>query len=76
MLFPHFQRPKIQRYYRCYTKDIVFVYISGFIFYGASHAKTDLHNEYIANFMFDSLFEQDYLLNVVIKTFMQKDYLN
>ena len=38
--------------------------------------KTDLHNDYIANFMFGSLFEQDYLLNVIIKEFMRKDDLN
>ena len=76
MLFPHFERPKIQRYYRCYTKDTFFVYISDFIFYGVSHVKTDLHNEYMTNFMFGSLFEQDYLLNVIIKKFMRKDYLN
>ena len=52
-----------------------FCYISDFIFYGVSYSKTDLHNEYMANFMFGSLFEQDYQLNVIIKEFMQNNYL-
>ena len=30
-----------------WKKDTVFVYILGFIFYGASRAKTDLHNKYM-----------------------------
>ena len=51
-------------------------YCFGLHFYRASHARTDLHNEYVANFMFGSLFEYDYLLNVIIKEFMQKDSLN
>ena len=76
MLFPHFYRSQIQRYYGSYTKDTVFVYIFRFIFYGVSHAKTDLHNEYMINFMFGLLFEQDYLLNVIIREFMPKDDLN
>ena len=28
-------------------KRLVFVYILGFIFYGVSRAKTDLHNQYM-----------------------------
>ena len=27
-------------------QETVFVYTPGFIFYGVSHAKTDLHNKY------------------------------
>ena len=38
----------------------------GFIFYGVSHAKTDLHSKYIFNFVFDSLFEQHHLSNLFI----------
>ena len=34
---------------------------------GVFRAKTDLHNKYmIINFVFDSLFEQDHLLNLFI----------
>ena len=29
------------------TKETVFAYILGFLFYGVSHAKTVLHNKYI-----------------------------
>ena len=76
MLFPYFQRSKNQRYYKSQTKDVVFVYIFGFIFYGVSHAKTDLRNKYMIDFMFGSVFEQDCLLNVMIKEFMRKDDLN
>ena len=28
-------------------KEIVFIDIRGLIFYGVSHAKTDLHNKYV-----------------------------
>ena len=47
-----------------------------FINYVISHAKADIHNEYMINFMSGSLFEQDYLLNVISKEFMPKDDLN
>ena len=50
MLFSQFQRSQDQKYYRKSTKEIVFVYIFGFIFYDNSHAKTDLHNIYIRLF--------------------------
>ena len=32
---------------RIEQKETVFVYILGFIFYGFSRAKTDLHNKYM-----------------------------
>ena len=44
MLFSEFQRSKDQKYYKNGIKD---VYILGFIFYGVSHAKTDLRNKYM-----------------------------
>ena len=45
-----------KRYYICN--------ILGFIFYGVSRAKTDLHSKYIFNFVFSSFFEQEHLLNL------------
>ena len=42
-----FTRSKDKRYYKNWTKETVFVYILGFIFYGISRAKTDLHNKYM-----------------------------
>ena len=47
MLFSQFYRSKVQKYYKNWTKETVFVYIIGFTFYGVSHAKTDLHNKYM-----------------------------
>ena len=47
MLFFQFERPNDQKYHKNWTKEIVFVYILVFIFYGVSRAKTDLHNKYI-----------------------------
>ena len=44
-----------QQYYKNWTKETVFVYVLGFIFYGVSRAKTDLYNKYI-NLMFGSFF--------------------
>ena len=44
--FPKFLG-KYQKYHQNWTKETVFVYILGFIFYGVSHAKTDLHNTYV-----------------------------
>ena len=38
---------KDKNYYKYWTKETVFVYILGFIFYGLSRAKTDLHNKYL-----------------------------
>ena len=64
MLFFEFYRSKDQKYYKNWTKETVFVYILGFIFYGVSRAKTDLHNKYMI--VFGSFFEQDYLLNLFI----------
>ena len=66
MLFSQFHRSKDQKYYKNWTKETVFVYILGFIFYGVSRAKTDLHNKYIVNFKFGWFFEQDHLLNLFI----------
>ena len=56
----------IQKYYKIWTKETAFVHILGFIFYGVSRAKTDLHNKYIFNFVFGWFFEQDHLLNLFI----------
>ena len=47
MLFSEFQRLKDKKYYKNLTKETVFVYILGFIFSGASPAKTDLHSKYM-----------------------------
>ena len=47
MLFSEMQRLKDQKYYKNWIKETVFVYILGFIFYGVSRAKTDLHNKYM-----------------------------
>ena len=47
MLFSEFHRSKDQKCYKNLTKYTVFVYILAFIFYGASRAKTDLHNKYM-----------------------------
>ena len=47
MLFSEFLRSKDQKYYENWTKDAVFVYILGFIFYSVSRAKTDLHDKYM-----------------------------
>ena len=38
---------KDQKCYKNWMKETVFVYIIGFIFYGLSHAKTDLHKKYM-----------------------------
>ena len=46
MLFSEFYRSKDQKYYKHWTKETVFVYILGLIFYDVSRAKTDLHNKY------------------------------
>ena len=66
MLFSEFWRSKDQKYLKDWTKKTVLVYILGFIFYGVSRAKTDLHNKYIVNFKFGWFFEQDHLLNLFI----------
>ena len=47
MLFSEFWRSKDQKYLKDWTKETVLVYILGFIFYGVSRAKTDLHNKYM-----------------------------
>ena len=46
MLFSEFWS-KDQKYYKNWTKEIVFVYILGFIFDGVSHAKTVSHTKYM-----------------------------
>ena len=48
------------------NKTDYFFNILGFIFYGVSRVKTDLHSKYICNFVFGSFFEQDHLLNLFI----------
>ena len=45
MLVFEFLKPKDKKYYKNWTKESVFVYVLGFIFYGISRAKTDLHNK-------------------------------
>ena len=57
---------KDQKYYKNWAKETAFVDILGFIFYGVSRAKTDLHNKYIVTFKFGWFFEQDHLLNLFI----------
>ena len=47
MLFSEFYKSKDQKYYKNWTKETAFVYILGFIFYGVSSAKTNLHNKYM-----------------------------
>ena len=47
MLYSEFYRSKDKKYYKNWIKENVLVYILGFIFYGVSHAKTDLHNKYM-----------------------------
>ena len=47
MPFSQFYRSKDQKYYKNRTKDTVFVYILGFIFYDASRTQTDLRNKYM-----------------------------
>ena len=47
MLFSEFYRSRDQKYYKNWTYETVFVYIIGFIFYGVSAAKTDLHNRHM-----------------------------
>ena len=70
MLFSRGQ--KNQKYYKNWTKETVFVYILGFIFYSVSGAKTDLHNKYILNFVFGSFFEQDHLSNLFFRSSYEK----
>ena len=48
------------------NKRDCFCNILGLVFYGVSHAKTDLRIKYIFNFLFGSFFEQDHLLNLFI----------
>ena len=48
------------------NKRDYFCNILGFFFYGVSRTKTDLHSEYIFNFVFGSFSEQDHLLNLFI----------
>ena len=44
---PCYSRSSRDQSIKNYTKVTVFVYILGFIFYGVSRAKTDLHNKYM-----------------------------
>ena len=46
-------------------QETALLYILGFICYGVSHAKTDLHNKWF-NFVFGLFFQQDHLLNLFI----------
>ena len=45
MLFPESQRSKDEKMTK--IEQTVFVYIIGFMFYGVSRTKTDLHNKYM-----------------------------
>ena len=62
----YFLEVKRIKIYEKLNKESAFVYILGFVFYGVSRAKTDVHNEYIFNFVFGSFFEQDHILNLFI----------
>ena len=42
-----FSRKFYKLFKNSWTKEIAFAYIRGFIFYGVSRAKTDLHIKYI-----------------------------
>ena len=74
MLFFKFKRLKDQKYYKNWTIETVFINILGFIFYGVSREIASLHNKYkliytiniLFNFVFDTFFEQDHLLNFFI----------
>ena len=74
MLFSQFLWSKDQDSYKSLTKETIFVYILGFIFYGVSREKT----VYTINiwFKFVLFFEQDHLINLIILEFMRKDDLN
>ena len=41
------KRSKDQKYYKIWTKETVFVYITDFVFYGISLAKTDFFKKYV-----------------------------
>ena len=45
MIFSEFWKSKDQKYYKNWAYETAFVYFLDFIFYGISHAKTNLHNE-------------------------------
>ena len=47
ILFSRICKSEDQKYYKNQTKDTVFVNILGFIFYGISHTRTNLHNKYM-----------------------------
>ena len=47
MLFSEFWKSKDQKYYKDWAHESAFVCILGFIFYGVSCVKANLHNEYI-----------------------------
>ena len=47
MLFSEFYRSKDKKYYKNWIKEIVFVYILGFILLDVSREKTDLCNKYL-----------------------------
>ena len=67
MLFSTFYRAqKIKNITKIENKETAFVYILGFIFYGVSHLKIDLHNKYTINFVFGSFFEQNHVLKLII----------
>ena len=52
MLFSTFYRAqKIKNITKIEKKETAFVYILGFIFYGVSHLKIDLHNKYTIKFV-------------------------
>ena len=47
MIFSKFYRSKDQKHDKNWKKETNFFYILGFIFYGVSRAKADLHKKYM-----------------------------
>ena len=44
--------------------------------YAVSCAKTDLHSNYIFNFVFSPFFEQDHVSNLFVLGVLQEDHVN
>ena len=61
-----FSRGQEIKHCKNWTKETIFVIFLISFFYGVFCAKTDLHSNQIFNFVFDSFFEQDHLLNLFI----------
>ena len=57
---------KIKNITKTEQKRLYLFTLFGFIFYGVSRAKTDLHNKYMILLWFYPIFERDGLLNLII----------